>query len=301
MKNIIHQTPEERLAGNAESTNKKLDAIQEELKQLRADRSTVNKLDEVKNANLDGNRSLKEMMPVLQRSGDAASFIDNFVKSIKGDKGDKGDKGNEGSKGESIKGEKGDKGPKGDKGDRGDKGPKGDSNVGPVGFKGEKGDRGNDGSPDTADQIVAKINQSNKKIDARRINGLRAIFDTVDQIGKNPQGTYQNVGGANPLILQDSTGARLSDYITTVKFGSGITPTYSAGVVTLTASGGSLSVLAATGTINDSNKTFTFASTPTLVVVNGAMYKDGGGVSIVTTTATLDNVVGTGGSIFGLG
>lgn len=66
-------------------------------------------------------------------------------------------------------------------------------------------------------------------------------------------------------------------------------------------SGGGLSLLTATGTIDDSNKVFTFASTPTIVVVNGANYRDGHGVSIVTTTATLDNVVGTGGDIFGLG
>jgi hypothetical protein len=61
-----------------------------------------------------------------------------------------------------------------------------------------------------------------------------------------------------------------------------------------------LTVLAATGDIDDSNTTFTFVSEPSLVVVNGAVYNDGSGVSITTTTAELDNPVGTGGSIFGL-
>lgn len=66
-------------------------------------------------------------------------------------------------------------------------------------------------------------------------------------------------------------------------------------------SSGGLNFLTATGTVDDSNKIFTFASTPTIVVVNGASYINGAGVTIVTTTATLDNPAGTGGSVYGLG
>ena len=65
--------------------------------------------------------------------------------------------------------------------------------------------------------------------------------------------------------------------------------------------GGGLSVLTATGSIDDSNVTFVFTSTPTLVVVNGAIYQNGSGVTISGITATLDNPAGTGGSVFGLG
>lgn len=66
-------------------------------------------------------------------------------------------------------------------------------------------------------------------------------------------------------------------------------------------SGSGLNYLAATGTVDDSNKVFTFVSTPTLVAVNGALYMNGAGVTIVGTTATLDNAPGTGGNVYGLG
>jgi len=56
-----------------------------------------------------------------------------------------------------------------------------------------------------------------------------------------------------------------------------------------------------TGMIDNSNTVFTFAKTPTIVVVNGASYINGFGVTITGTTATLDNAVGTGGSLYALG
>jgi hypothetical protein len=62
----------------------------------------------------------------------------------------------------------------------------------------------------------------------------------------------------------------------------------------------SVSILVATGTVDDSNVTFTFASTPHIVVVNGMSYVNGHGVTIVTTTATLDSPAGTGGYIYGI-
>lgn len=87
----------------------------------------------------------------------------------------------------------------------------------------------------------------------------------------------------------------------TVTAGTGVIITTSNGVKTINAAGTGYSILTATGTINDSNKVFTFVSTPILVVVNNNIYKNGNGVTIVGTTATLDSVVGTGGSIFALG
>ena len=64
--------------------------------------------------------------------------------------------------------------------------------------------------------------------------------------------------------------------------------------------GGGANVLTATGTINDSNTTFTFTSIPKIVVVNGASYINGAGVTITGTTAVLDNAPGTGGSVYGI-
>lgn len=70
-------------------------------------------------------------------------------------------------------------------------------------------------------------------------------------------------------------------------------------------SSGSYTILSATGTIDDSNTSFTFADTPTVIVINGASYNAGaqvGGVAawtIVGLTVTLAFPVGTGGSIWG--
>ena len=74
--------------------------------------------------------------------------------------------------------------------------------------------------------------------------------------------------------------------------------------VTLTAIVSS-GVLTATGTIDDTNTTFTFVSLPSVLVINGAVYRQTGGAITWTwtggtLTATLSSAVGTGGSIFGL-
>lgn len=66
---------------------------------------------------------------------------------------------------------------------------------------------------------------------------------------------------------------------------------------------GSFTILTATGTIDDSNVTFTFTSEPSLVNVNGAFYKQTGGAITWTYgggTVTLSSPVGTGGSIYGI-
>lgn len=69
--------------------------------------------------------------------------------------------------------------------------------------------------------------------------------------------------------------------------------------------GGTLAILAATGTINDSNAAFVFPSLPKLVVVNGTAYEQTGGAitwtwNAGTLTATLSSPVGVNGSIFGM-
>lgn len=59
-------------------------------------------------------------------------------------------------------------------------------------------------------------------------------------------------------------------------------------------------ILAATGTVDDSNLDFTFTTEPLLIVINGASYRKGHGWSWSVGTATLDFPVGTGGDIYGL-
>lgn len=84
--------------------------------------------------------------------------------------------------------------------------------------------------------------------------------------------------------------------------------TYLAGTITLdnpigtggfirSAYGSGISVETPTGTVDDSNVTFTVANTPLYVVINGAQYFDGAGYSYAGGTITLDNPVGTGGVI----
>lgn len=66
--------------------------------------------------------------------------------------------------------------------------------------------------------------------------------------------------------------------------------------------GGGLSspMAPSSGTVDDSNTIFVFPSIPKVVVVNGAMYRHGKGVTISGTTATLDNPAGTGGDVYAL-
>lgn len=68
-------------------------------------------------------------------------------------------------------------------------------------------------------------------------------------------------------------------------------------------SGRGITLLPATGSIDDSNVNFTFTSQPTVLVINGATYQQTGGTITWTWlagTATLSSPVGTGGSIFGM-
>lgn len=66
---------------------------------------------------------------------------------------------------------------------------------------------------------------------------------------------------------------------------------------------GSFSIVGISGTINDINTTFTAASLPKLLNINGAFYQQTGGAITWTYsvgTITLSSAVGTGGSIYGI-
>ena len=85
--------------------------------------------------------------------------------------------------------------------------------------------------------------------------------------------------------------------------GSGVTYNFANGRndVTITGGSGAFSVLTATGTIDGSNATFTFASEPALVVLNGMTYRNGAGVTITTTTAVFDVAPQSGSDVYGIG
>ncbi len=94
----------------------------------------------------------------LNQSLDGVSFVG--LESLKGDKGD------------SIKGDKGDKGDKGEKGDTGDKGN--------DGLDGLDGMNGKDGSPDTAEEIVTKLNTLEGVVDFKVLKGVPEVFSPIE-------------------------------------------------------------------------------------------------------------------------
>ena len=200
-------------------------------------------------------------------------------------------------------GEKGDKGDKGDKGEQGEQGEQGER-----GEKGERGENGKDGSPDTGDQIIQKINEANELIEQKAIEGLGDLQKELEKVkeiritgtrsffGAKGIGLY--IGGAKKLLTAQQIN---------LVAGSNVSIVYNhangRNDITISATGGSgaFSLLIATGTINDTNTSFTFASEPTIVVVNGASYRHGSGVTISGVNVTLDNPVGQNGDIYGLG
>lgn len=134
-----------------------------------------------------------------------------------------------------------------------------------------------------------------ERLDVSAIKGLEDIKGKEIRV----------VGGARGVQLYvDGAKKGLVNTLNLIP-GAGVTLSYNRSNgrndITISAAGGALSVLTATGAVDDSNTVFTFVSTPTLVIVNGATYREGHGVAIVGTTATLDNPVGVGNDLYGLG
>lgn len=185
-------------------------------------------------------------------------------------------------------------GPKGDKGDKGDMGPTG------LAIFGGQGAPGKDGSPDTAQQVRDKLEllTGDERLKMEAIRGLEALIADIKTLQARP-----TVSPGRSLLQLYVNGAKKGAIQYLNITGSGVSYNNANGRndVTITGSGGSLSVLTATGTVDDSNTTFTFVSEPTIVNVNGASYVHGHGVTISSTTATLDNPAGVGNFVYGLG
>lgn len=231
--------------------------------------------------------------------GDEPAEADNVMMLIRrGKKGEKGDKGDQGEKGD--KGDQGDRGEKGDKGDsiQGEQGP-----VGPMGpqgpqgntpevdydliaskAKGKDGKNGKDGKSPTISSIIEKLKG---KISIEDIADLK---DTLEFL------TQKNVASKTVSLVElDDVDYSLA----TRTNGKYVIPPNT---------GASLSILVATaGTVDDSNTSFTFASVPSIVVINGLSYRNGstsGGSpvwTIVGLVVTLAFPVGVGGDIYALG
>lgn len=170
------------------------------------------------------------------------------------------------------------------------------------GVDGVNGTDGKDGSPDSAEQIVEKINAGDALLDQEAVKGLPALEKKVEQIELRPS----KIGGAKGIGLYVSGSKKLltAQQINLIG-GAGITLSYASANgrndITITATGSaSLTPIAMTGTIDDSNTSFTAASTPNIVIINGASYRHGKGVTISGAAVTTDSPVGTGGDIYGL-
>lgn len=194
--------------------------------------------------------------------------------------------GKDGKDGQSIVG------PQGPRGERGPQGPKGDTIVGPPGPQGRAGKDGTNGqdvNPDTLEELQAQLVEFQKKLDAVRpaggvfIGPSRGVFLYTDGTKRGLQNTLNLIPGTGISVSYNRASGRND--------------------ITITATGeatGAMAVITVTGTIDDSNTSFTAASEPTLVVVNGASYRDGHGCTISGTSITLDNPPGTGGDIYAL-
>lgn len=165
-------------------------------------------------------------------------------------KGPQGECGPEGPRGPI--GPTGPQGIPGMKGDRGEAGPAGrDGRDGRDGQDGKDGKDGKDGSPDTGDQIIEKINGASEQIDYSRIKNLPP-----------------------PQIINQG-GFRTGGYETPIKAGTNVTVTkdpFGAYVISSTATGGtggSSYQQPTSGAVDGTNTVFTWASAPSVIVVDG--------------------------------
>ncbi len=161
------------------------------------------------------------------------------------------------------------------------------------------------GSPDLAEDIRNKLEllTGAERLDK---SAVRGIDDLEKQIGEVKNAPRVVGAGSGFQLLVGGKKKGKQQYLNLIA-GAGVTLIYNNAQgrndITVSATGGSasLAVLAATGTIDDSNTSFTFASTPLLVIVNGVSYRDGHGCTISGTSVTLANPVGVGGDLYAIG
>ena len=97
-------------------------------------------------------------------------------------------------------------------------------------------------------------------------NKLEDLSDELDALKKKPVVPVVLGGRAGPQILSSNTkvGPRANE----INFGTGFTVADEYGRITVEASASGFSLLTATGTVDGSNKDFTFTSAPSIIVVD---------------------------------
>ena len=160
------------------------------------------------------------------------------------------------------------------------------------------------------EDIVPKLNKASNlddlKLSIANIKDWDKKWNDIKgEISRSKQGFHG--GGFNNIL--DGSGT-VSTGLDNLKFtGSGVSSVSQSGrtvTVDISGGGGGFTVLPATGTIDDTNVTFTFTSAPTLININGSFYSDtstvGGTLvwTIVGLIVTLAFPVGDGGTVYGI-
>jgi hypothetical protein len=143
-----------------------------------------------------------------------------------------------------------------------------------------------------------------ERIDKSAVKGIADIEKSIKDIQVRPV----SVGGRSLLQLYVGGAKKGAIQYLNLIAGTNVTLTYAQSSgrndVTISASGGGGGApLVATGTINDTNVTFTFISEPQQLVINGLACRPTGGSitwSYVAGTVTLSSPIGTGGDIYGI-
>lgn len=110
-------------------------------------------------------------------------------------------------------------------------------------------------------------------------------------------------GNGTGTALTVTDGITTVTSVSTIDFTGATVTNGGGGTADVTITGSGITLVTVTGTIDDSNVTFSSATLPTVLVINGAVYRQTGGAitwSRSGTTITLSVPVGTGGSIFGM-
>lgn len=183
-------------------------------------------------------------------------------------------------------------------------------------------------SKETPDEVVDKINKSNKLVKKERVeglvdlikniahgalsslpittsffNGLRGKNLTIDGAEAHLEGdtVHVNVNTSGSGHTIQDEGISLPSRGSLNFVGAGVTATDDSGnnatVVTIPSS--ALNKETPVGTVDDANMTFTVSNEPFFLNINGLIYEEGDGiyVSYVAGTITLNTPVGTGGFI----
>ena len=148
--------------------------------------------------------------------------------------------------------------------------------------------------PIITNQIVKEIKTEfdTTEID-KKIEELEKKLEELKRISTSSRGV---VAGGRAGIQVYGSGTKVGTKANEINFGTGLTATNSYGRITVVASNTLSSPITVTGTPNSSNRIFTIASEPTVLVINGVFYRSTGGAitwTYLAGTLTLSQPVGS--------